>query len=113
LLCAQVTISRSEAKKRMERVRVLRSGVHPKAAEALAAGLISGAHLHGLTTFHDRLSEAVSVTEWTAVEPALVDAAKAVDPVALRRFLDRQIAPRMHPDGCRPREKTWPSRPTG
>jgi hypothetical protein len=34
-----------------------------------------------------------------------VAAAKAVDPLALRRFLDRQVAPRMDPDGCRPEEK--------
>jgi hypothetical protein len=29
------------------------------------------------------------------------------------RFLDRQVAPRMDPDGCQPRKKSWPNQRTG
>jgi hypothetical protein len=89
----------------MARVRALRSDTYPHAEAALASGEISGGHLDELTRFHDRLSEAVSPDAWTEADPALVDAARAVDPAALRRFLDRQIAPRLDPDGCQPKEK--------
>lgn len=60
LLCTQVTVSRFEAKKRMQRARALRSGTYSYVAEALATGEIGGAHLDELVRFHDKLSPAVT-----------------------------------------------------
>jgi hypothetical protein len=98
-------VSHTEGKRRMERVRAFTTGMLPSAQPALDAGEISVEHVDHLIRFHDGLSDAVHPDTWTEHEPNLVEVAKEFGPLRFRRALEREVGPRLDPDGYLPKEK--------
>jgi hypothetical protein len=98
-------VSHTEGKRRMERVRAFATGMLPTAQTALEAAEISVEHVDHLIRFHDGLSSAVHPGTWAEHEPALVEVAKEFGPLRFRRALEREVGPRLDPDGYLPKEK--------
>jgi hypothetical protein len=114
-LVESLNISRSEANRRLACARAVTgrqsaSGASipaplPAMGAALAEGAVTAEHVDVVAKFHASLPEAVSPEVWEPVEKTLADAARSVDPAALRRFCNRQVRARLDPDGTLPTEE--------
>lgn len=115
LLCDLLTISRSDANRRLAaavatcETRGVGAAVSPPAlantGAALAEGAVSAEHVEVVEKFRASLPSSVTGDEWESAEKILVDLARSVDPAALRRFADTQVRARLDPDGTLPKEQ--------
>ncbi len=113
LVAGLTRVSRSEARNRVQRSvdlapRRSLSGevlapIHPRTADALAAGEISGAHVDVITRYLGKIPATLTLEVFGACEAYLVDAARHEDPVSLRRSGELLLA-RLDPDGQEPRD---------
>jgi hypothetical protein len=109
-----LNISRGEANRRLSLARAVTdspgvSGARvaaplPAMGAALAEGAVTAEHVAVVEKFHAGLPTGVSVEEWEPAEKILADLARSVGPAELRRFAERQVRPRLDPDGSLPDE---------
>ena len=107
-------VTRSEARARAQRAVDLAprrslagealEPIHPRTADALAAGEISGAHADVITRYLGRIPPASSIEAFSVCEAFLVEAARHEDPATLRRSGELMLA-RLDPDGVEPRDE--------
>jgi hypothetical protein len=71
---------------------------------ALAEGAVTAEHVTAVEKFHTSLPASVTAAEWEPAEKVLADSAQQVGPTELRRFAERQVRPRLDPDGTLPDE---------
>lgn len=113
LLTVRLRVSRVEAKRRVRRASELAprravtgERLDPQLAEtsaAVRAGEISGDHAIEVGRSLDDIPAHLEAEATTICERALVEAARHMDPLALRRF-GRQLVERLDPDGPRPKD---------
>jgi hypothetical protein len=109
-----LNISRGEANRRLAHARVVTEtpGISgavvaaPLAAmgSALTEGAITSEHVAVTEKFYRSLPETVTAEEWEPTEKILADLARKVGPAELRRFAEREVRPRLDPDGSLPSE---------
>jgi hypothetical protein len=103
LVCGVSARSRGQANRMAKQAVAVAS--FPVAGAAVLSGSISVEHLDVITEFRKSLSERVHPAAWDEAEATLVDLATAIDPSALRQFINAEVRPRLDPDGVLPEEK--------
>jgi hypothetical protein len=76
----------------------------PGMGAALAEGAVTAEHVAAVEKFRASLPGGVTAAEWEPAEKVLADLARQVGPAELRRFAERQVRPRLDPDGTLPDE---------
>lgn len=114
LLTHTLHVASTEARTRVARARDLGprrelsgeplSPILLATADALAAGVVSGAHITVITECLDAVPPTLSLEACGVAERFLIEAARHEDPQALRRTAALLLA-RLDPDGLEPRDE--------